>query len=44
MRADHSFTLLVAVDQIWHLHLVYAQSYGKKLCTVRSLRLDAARL
>lgn len=31
-EAGHPVTPSVVVDQVWHLHLVYTQSYWKDLC------------
>lgn len=32
MMAGHPVTPSEAVDQVWHLHLVYTKSYWQKLC------------
>jgi hypothetical protein len=32
MEAGHMVTPSAAVDQAWHLHLVYTRSYWKRLC------------
>jgi uncharacterized protein (TIGR04222 family) len=33
MHAGHPVTPAEAVDQVWHLHLVYTRSYWQDLCT-----------
>lgn len=30
--AEHSLTPSDQVDQVWHLHLIYTQSYWKEMC------------
>ena len=32
MRSGHPVTPSVAVDQVWHLHLTYTESYWTELC------------